>query len=145
MLSFINLTQHRSWMLSFAHMAPDCLSVRDMLPPRHVQVEIKNFVESVYGMEVERVNTINYMGKKKRRLTPKGHPYFIRLSDWKKAYVVFTPPPDVRAAWEQKQAEAAAEAERERREDTKRWRALAMAATQRINGGRMRSTSPARQ
>jgi hypothetical protein len=31
-----------------------------------VQVEIKHFLESVYGLHVEKVNTLNVEGKKKR-------------------------------------------------------------------------------
>lgn len=34
--------------------------------PAHVQVEIKHFLESVYGLSVAKVNTLNVEGKKKR-------------------------------------------------------------------------------
>jgi hypothetical protein len=30
----------------------------------HMQLEIKAYLESVYGLKVERVNTINYLGRK---------------------------------------------------------------------------------
>jgi hypothetical protein len=30
----------------------------------HLQLEIKAYLESVYGLKVERVNTINYLGRK---------------------------------------------------------------------------------
>jgi hypothetical protein len=47
-------------------------------------------LETVYGARVERVSTLNYEGKKKRRIDPKtGVPRWVRLPDWKKAYVVF--------------------------------------------------------
>ncbi len=55
-------------------------------------MEIKAFLEAVYGMRVERVATINYQGRKQRRLTERGMPYYIRQADWKKAYVTFRAP-----------------------------------------------------
>lgn len=39
---------------------------RQLLLLRAVQVEIKHFLESVYGLHVEKVNTLNVEGKKKR-------------------------------------------------------------------------------
>lgn len=57
------------------------------------QFEIKAFLEAVHGMEVERVNTINYLGKK-RRVIHNNRQYWKRESDWKKAYVIFRPPKD---------------------------------------------------
>jgi hypothetical protein len=42
------------------------------------QLEIKAFLESVHGMEVERVNTINYQGKKKTEVDPRGKPHYYR-------------------------------------------------------------------
>lgn len=67
-----------------------------------LQFEIKAFLEAVYGMEVERVSTINYQGKKRMVVSPQGKPYFKRMSDWKKAYVIFKNPPEkLRAAWEE--------------------------------------------
>jgi large subunit ribosomal protein L23 len=36
------------------------------------KVEIKNAVEKMYGVNVERVNTINVLGKKKTRFTKAG-------------------------------------------------------------------------
>lgn len=44
-----------------------------------LQVEIKRFLESVYGLKVEDVRTINYEGKRKRRKTG-----FFREIDYKK-------------------------------------------------------------
>ena len=44
-----------------------------------LQIEIKRFLESVYGLKVEQVRTLNYEGKKKRRKTG-----FFRQSDYKK-------------------------------------------------------------
>ena len=36
------------------------------------KIEIKNAVEKMYGVNVERVNTINVLGKKKTRFTKAG-------------------------------------------------------------------------
>jgi ribosomal protein L23 len=41
-----------------------------------VQFEIKAFLESVHGMQVERVSTINYQGKKQRIIDDKGRPHY---------------------------------------------------------------------
>ena len=51
------------------------------------QVEIKHFLESVYGLDVLKVNTLNVEGKKKR-----GKQGFFRRPDYKKAFVVLSPP-----------------------------------------------------
>ncbi|CAD7700782.1 unnamed protein product [Ostreobium quekettii] len=55
--------------------------------PNVSKLEIKAFLESVYGMEVEKVNTLNYEGKKKRRKYG-----MVQRPDWKKAYVYFKLP-----------------------------------------------------
>eukprot|EP00775_Hariotina_reticulata_P011470 gene11470-11615_t len=44
--------------------------------PRVNKMEIKAFLEAVHGMEVERVSTINYQGKRKRKMDPKGKPHW---------------------------------------------------------------------
>lgn len=51
------------------------------------KIEIKKAVESLYGVRVERVNTMNYSGKRKSRYTKKG---FIqgRTAAYKKAIVM---------------------------------------------------------
>ncbi|GAB4817440.1 hypothetical protein N2152v2_004486 [Parachlorella kessleri] len=46
------------------------------------KAEIKSFLEKVYGLNVEKVNTVNVEGQKKR-----GKQGFFRRSDYKKAYV----------------------------------------------------------
>lgn len=74
------------------------------------QLEIRSFLETVHGLQVERVATINYLGKKKRRYDPKGRSFWVRLSDWKKAYVTFKPPPEVQAQWEAAQQGQVAQA-----------------------------------
>jgi len=50
------------------------------------KVEIKNAVEKMYGVNVERVNTINVLGKKKTRFTKAGTLAGRKLS-YKKAIV----------------------------------------------------------
>ncbi|KAF5843641.1 hypothetical protein DUNSADRAFT_10816 [Dunaliella salina] len=59
--------------------------------PHVTKHEIKGFLESVYGMKVERVHTINYLGKRHQALS-KGRMKEYRDDDWKKAYVIFAPP-----------------------------------------------------
>ena len=77
-------------------------------------------------MDVERVNTINYRGKKKRHIDEKGRLTYYRRSDWKKAYVVFKPPQDVLEKWQSEQAEKKAkqlqQEAAERQEKFQRWR-----------------------
>ena len=65
--------------------------------PNVTKPEIKAILETMYGMEVERVNTINYLGRKHVTFPaktsgkfPKRHLW--REDDWKKAYVIFKPP-----------------------------------------------------
>ena len=50
------------------------------------QLEIKGFLESVYGMKVRSVRTMNVEGKTKMR---HGRPY--KRTNWKKAFVSFYP------------------------------------------------------
>lgn len=45
-----------------------------------LQSEIKNILEGIYGIEVESVKTINYLGKKKRSKDA-----IYRRADFKKA------------------------------------------------------------
>ncbi|GLI59286.1 hypothetical protein VaNZ11_001139 [Volvox africanus] len=62
--------------------------------PEVTKLEIAAFLEAVYGMSVERVHTINYLGRARLDAPPgKNKRHFYRDDDWKKAYVVFRPPP----------------------------------------------------
>ena len=45
------------------------------LPP---QPEIKAFLETVHGLHVEKVSTINYQGKKKKEVDFQGKPHYYR-------------------------------------------------------------------
>lgn len=54
----------------------------------NVQIEIKQFLERVYGLDVVSVRTANFEGSKHRGKT--GHHY--RRADWKKAHVTLRPP-----------------------------------------------------
>ena len=55
--------------------------------PEAGKIEIKNAVETIFGVKVAKVNTINYDGKAKR--LGAGRPG--RRKSWKKAYVQLTP------------------------------------------------------
>lgn len=57
--------------------------------PSASKIEIKRVLESVYGLEVEKVHTLNMEGKKK--LNRKSGTYY-RRPDYKKAYVVLKNP-----------------------------------------------------
>jgi ribosomal protein L23 len=48
------------------------------------QIEIKGFLEKVYGLDITNVETLNYEGEKKRKGNTN---YHYRLPDWKKVYV----------------------------------------------------------
>lgn len=54
--------------------------------PSANKVEIKNAVEQMYGVKVDRINTINYPGKRKSRFTKAGVVNG-RTSAYKKAIV----------------------------------------------------------
>jgi len=49
------------------------------------KIQIKNAVEEIFGVKVEKVSTINYQGKVKRQGKHEG-----RQSAWKKAYIQLT-------------------------------------------------------
>ena len=49
------------------------------------KLQIKNAVEEIFGVKVEKVATINYQGKVKRQGKYEG-----RQSAWKKAYIQLT-------------------------------------------------------
>ncbi|KAG2449679.1 hypothetical protein HYH02_005208 [Chlamydomonas schloesseri] len=61
--------------------------------PEVTKLEIAAFLESVYGMSVERVSTINYLGRRRLTIARNGKRLWWREDDWKKAYVIFRPPP----------------------------------------------------
>ena len=49
------------------------------------KLQIKNAIEEIFGVKVEKVSTINYQGKIKRQGKHEG-----RQSAWKKAYIQLT-------------------------------------------------------
>mmetsp|Transcript_33071 Transcript_33071/g.45850 ORF Transcript_33071/g.45850 Transcript_33071/m.45850 type:complete len:105 (+) Transcript_33071:203-517(+) len=53
------------------------------------KIQLRNFLQSVYNLDVAAVHTINYEGKKKRH--PRTGLYY-RRPDWKKAYVYLNTP-----------------------------------------------------
>jgi len=76
--------------------------------PGVTKLEIKGVLEAMYGMHVERVHTINYLGRKhvtlegtKGSKQPRRKVW--RGDDWKKAYVLFHPPPGVQQLQQQQQ------------------------------------------
>jgi large subunit ribosomal protein L23 len=58
------------------------------------QVDLKEYLEKVYGFSVARINTLNYEGRKKRAKVPNtpGALLFYRRAGYKKAYVTLKPP-----------------------------------------------------
>ncbi|MBO4726768.1 MAG: 50S ribosomal protein L23 [Clostridia bacterium] len=56
-----------------------------VIHPDADKTQIKNAIEEVFGVKVEKVTTINYQGKVKRQGKYKG-----RQAAWKKAYVQLT-------------------------------------------------------
>ncbi|XP_024386517.1 uncharacterized protein [Physcomitrium patens] len=57
--------------------------------PSASKIEIKRVLETLYGLQVAKVNTLNMEGKKKRA---KGSLAFYRRPDYKKAYVTLKEP-----------------------------------------------------
>ena len=71
-----------------------CAVTLDSVSPTAVlQLEIRQYLERVYGLDVAKVRTLNYEGKKKQ-----GKYGFYRRSDYKKAYVTLRPPAAAAAA-----------------------------------------------
>lgn len=50
----------------------------------HVQIEVRAFLQKVYGLQIASLETLNYEGEKKRKGATT---YFYREPDWKKVYV----------------------------------------------------------
>ncbi|CAM6034464.1 unnamed protein product [Sphagnum compactum] len=57
--------------------------------PSASKIEIKRVLESLYGLQVAKVNTLNMEGKKKRA---RGSVAYYRRPDYKKAYVTLKEP-----------------------------------------------------
>jgi large subunit ribosomal protein L23 len=56
--------------------------------PRMTKHEIKEYLTKIYGLPVTKVNTQNYMGKRKRLMGSRKILYF-KYADFKKAIVTF--------------------------------------------------------
>jgi large subunit ribosomal protein L23 len=56
--------------------------------PKMTKHEIKEYLTKIYKLPVQKVNTMNYLGKRKRVVTNKGIVYF-KYKDFKKAVVTF--------------------------------------------------------
>lgn len=52
--------------------------------PKWTKPEIQHYLEALYGVQVERIATVNYLGKVRRR---RGLRPYTRLRDFKKVYV----------------------------------------------------------
>ena len=57
---------------AFAHESTSGLHCNPIVDREANKIEIKNAVEKMYGVNVERVNTLSVMGKKKVRFTKAG-------------------------------------------------------------------------
>ena len=57
-------------------------------PPIMNKYDIRNYLEGIYQVRVLEVNTVRYLGSKRR--DPMGR--FYRLANWKKAVVTFDKP-----------------------------------------------------
>ncbi|CAB9522019.1 Ribosomal protein L23 [Seminavis robusta] len=56
--------------------------------PKMTKHEIKEYLTKIYGLPVKKVNTMNYLGKRKRLQTERKMVYW-RYADYKKAIVSF--------------------------------------------------------
>jgi large subunit ribosomal protein L23 len=56
--------------------------------PRMTKHEIKEYLSKIYELPVKKVNTMNYMGKRKRVVGKRRMAYY-KYSDYKKAIVTF--------------------------------------------------------
>ncbi len=54
-----------------------------LVSPDANKIQVKQAVESLYGVEVANVNTLRYQGKRKRQRTAR----YGRRADWKRAVV----------------------------------------------------------
>jgi len=50
--------------------------------------EVKEYLTKIYNLPVEKVHTMNYLGKRKRLMTQRGVMYY-KYRDFKKAVVYF--------------------------------------------------------
>ena len=57
-------------------------------PPKMTKHEIKEYLTKIYDLPVKKVNTMQYMGKRKRIMTRNGMAYY-KYKDFKKAVVYF--------------------------------------------------------
>merc|ERR1712216_913213 len=63
------------------------------VPPSMKKPEIKEYLSSIYGMDVVKVRTANVEGKKKRTQVRPGIPIYYKEADWKKAIVQYNDEP----------------------------------------------------
>jgi large subunit ribosomal protein L23 len=58
------------------------------VPPKMTKWEVREYLTKIYQLPVRKVNTMNYLGKRKRLQTERGMVYF-KYKDFKKAVVYF--------------------------------------------------------
>ena len=56
--------------------------------PRMTKHEIKEYLTKIYSLPVKKVNTANYMGKRKKVMTSRSVHYY-KYRDFKKAFITF--------------------------------------------------------
>lgn len=56
--------------------------------PKMTKHEIKEYLTKIYSLPVKKVNTANYLGKRKKIMTARKIHYY-RYADFKKAFVTF--------------------------------------------------------
>ena len=89
--------QFRMWMPNMPMMLVTARSATAEQPafatfrvePRMTKHEIKEYLTKIYELPVQKVHTMNYLGKRKRMPTRRGMIYY-RYKNFKKAVVYFT-------------------------------------------------------
>lgn len=88
--------QFRMWMPNMPMMLVSARNATESHPayatfrvePRMTKHEIKEYLTKIYELPVQKVNTMNYLGKRKRLMTRRGMMYY-KYRDFKKAVVYF--------------------------------------------------------
>ncbi|MED6197482.1 hypothetical protein PIB30_056891 [Stylosanthes scabra] len=60
--------------------------------PSATKLEIKHLLQSFYGLEVQKVRTLNMKGKTKRVSFAKGESFLLNKPEYKKAYITLKNP-----------------------------------------------------
>ena len=92
------LSQFRMWMPTMPMTLVSARNATETGPasatlrvlPKMTKHEIKEYLTKIYDLPVVKVNTINYLGKRKRAIGKRKVVYY-KYRDFKKAYVTFGP------------------------------------------------------